>query len=72
MHMNLRYTNEIQKCTQGNVKVADLCGLVIVVVVLGEEVNALDGVWEVLLKMLSIHAGPHTAQVTIPYNMFNV
>ena len=57
---------------QGNVKVADLCGLVIVLVVLGEEVNALDVVREVLLKVLSIHAWPHTAQVPIPYNTYNM
>ena len=56
---------------EGDVKVADLCGLVIVMMVLGEEVNALHGVWEVLLKVLSIHAGPYTAQVPIPYNTYN-
>ena len=53
-------------------KLADLCGLVIVVVVLGQEINALDGVWQVLLKVLSIHAWPHTAQVPIPYNTCNM
>ena len=33
------------KCMQGDVNMADLCGLVIVVMVLGEEVNAFDAVW---------------------------
>ena len=57
---------ETWQCRQNDVKVADLCGFVIVVVVLGEEVNALDGVWEVLLKVLSIHTWPHIAEVSIP------
>lgn len=52
---------------QGDMSMADLCGLVIVVMVLGEEVNASDAVRQILLKVLSIHAGPHAAQVPISY-----
>lgn len=52
--------------------VTDLCGLVIVVMVLGEEVNPLDGVRQVFLKVLSIHTGSHTAQVPIPYTACKV
>lgn len=63
---------ETRQCRQNDVKVADLCGLVKVVVVLGEEVDALDGVWEVLLKVLSIHTWPHTAQVPVPCNTYNM
>ena len=54
--------------TQGDANmVSNLCGLVVVVVVLGQEVCALEAVWKVLLKVLSIHTGPHTAQIPIPY-----
>ena len=45
---------------------SDLRSFIIVVVVLGQEVNALDGVWEVLLVVLCIDAGPDTAQIPIP------
>ena len=48
----------------------DLGGLIIVVVVLGEEVDPLDAMRQMLLKVLSIHTGPHTAQIPIPCNKY--
>ena len=45
--------------------VTNLSGMVVMMMVLLEEVCSCDGLWQVLLKMLCVHAGPDTAQVPI-------